>query len=156
MMSSPEKHVLESHLIWIFVPNRIVFVSPSFSLGRCSEITWRGTLGKMFIFLRRNIPEEDNMEEEEEKDNDDDILAKVTNFVDRNLRVFKVRQNFNFIGRGRRTIKGSSQGNLRFICQSTATTSTRASKTSVERNWRIMHQYDEKKKLWVFWELKLK
>ena len=49
------------------------------------------------------------MEEEEEKDNDDDILTKVTNFVDGNLRVFKVRQNFNFIGRGRRTIKGSSQ-----------------------------------------------
>ena len=66
------------------------------------------------------------MEEEEEKDNDDDILTKVTNFVDGNLRVFKVRQNFNFIGRGRRTIKRSSQGSLRFICQSTAATSTGA------------------------------
>jgi len=33
------------------------------------------------------------MEEEEDKDSHDDILTKFTNFVDSNLRLFRVRLN---------------------------------------------------------------
>ena len=82
MMSSDGKHVLDVYLIWgQFEANISSLFSGDYRgrIGRTrKKITWRINITEM---------------EEEGENNDDngDILTRFTNFVDNNLRLFRVR-----------------------------------------------------------------
>ena len=50
----------------------------------------------------------DEMEQEEENESQDDILTKLTNFVDSNLRIFRVSKKTDFsLARRRQAIESS-------------------------------------------------
>lgn len=77
--------MLEFYLIWIsHWTGKFSFDSRSCSFRNRKipeALTWRTLIVRW----------RGKMEEEEEEDSRDDVLTKVTNFVDRNLRVIRVK-----------------------------------------------------------------
>ena len=78
-----------------------MFVPRSCNIGLASEETrkaktWRTHSGRNVqdnARIQLSFNNTDEMEQEEKNESQDDILTKLTNFVDSNLRIFRVSKN---------------------------------------------------------------